>query len=107
MKSTFKKEDAARESTPRTAIEDSRARAYGSEKPEAWAIQRAIYGYHPGRSLGERCARFQKKYQRNIERLLDNPPLGGMRALDTGEFSAAARVLATVHYRIPFRGLLG
>ena len=50
MKSTFKKEDAARESTPRTAItiEDSRARAYGSEKPEAREIQRAIYGYHPG-----------------------------------------------------------
>jgi len=44
----FKKEDAARELTPRTAIEDSRARAYGSEKPEARAIQRTIYGYHTG-----------------------------------------------------------
>ena len=70
MKSTLKKEDAARESTPRTTIEDSRAHAYGSEKPEARAIQRAIYGYHPGPFTWQTKRAVPKKYQRSIERFL-------------------------------------
>ena len=70
MKSTLKKEDAARESTPRTAIEDSRARAYGSEKPEARVIQRAICGYHPGPFTWRTRRAVPKKYQRSTERFL-------------------------------------
>ena len=70
MKSTLKKEDAARESTPRTAIEESRARAYGSEKLEVRVIQRAIYGYHQGPFTWRTRRAVPKKYQRSIERFL-------------------------------------
>ena len=70
MKSTLKKEDAARESTPRTAIEDSRAHAHGSENPEARAIQRAIYGYHPGPFTWRTRRAVPKKHQKSIERFL-------------------------------------
>ena len=61
---------AARELVPRTAIEDSRARAYGSEKPEARAIERAIYGYHPGPFNWRTRRAVPHQYQISIERFL-------------------------------------
>ena len=69
-----KKGDAARESTPprRTAIEDPRARAYGSEKPEARAIQRAIYGHYPGPFTWQTRRAVPMRYQTGIERFLVN-----------------------------------
>ena len=70
VKSTFQKKDAARESTPRTVIEDSRARAYGSEMPEARAIQRAIYGYHPGPFAWRTRRAVPNKYVISMERFL-------------------------------------
>ena len=65
-----KEEDAARESTPRTAIEDLRARAYGSEKPEARAIQRAIYKHHPGPLTWRTRRAVPQKHEKSMERFL-------------------------------------
>ena len=73
----FKKEDAARESTPRTAIEDSRARAYGSEKPGARAIQQAIYGHHPGPFTWRTRRAVPNSDQITIERFLDKEKFYG------------------------------
>ena len=56
---------------PRTAIEDSRARAYGTEKPETGAIQRAIYNHHPGPFTWQTRRAVPQKYGESMERFWD------------------------------------